>query len=100
MFADHENFNECPKIEIISLFKKKEDSKSDVREIAKLLVLRINYPQGEGFIAVTQIRGINTETNATSVYVWMATNHQAKAGSERTKEIADFDLGRSALKPT
>jgi multidrug efflux pump len=35
-----------------------------------------------------------------AVYVWMATDHQAKAGSERTKEIADFDLDRSALKPT
>ena len=35
-----------------------------------------------------------------AVYVWLATNHQAKAGSERTKEIADFDLGRQALKPT
>ena len=35
-----------------------------------------------------------------AVYVWMATDHQAKAGSERTKEIADFDLGRSGLKPT
>ena len=30
-----------------------------------------------------------------AVYVWMATNHQAKAGSERTKEIADFDLGET-----
>ena len=35
-----------------------------------------------------------------AVYVWMATDHKAKAGSERTKEIADFDLGRSGLKPT
>ena len=30
----------------------------------------------------------------------IATDHQAKAGSDRTKEIADFDLGRQALKPT
>ena len=35
-----------------------------------------------------------------AVYVWLATDHQAKAGSERTKEIADFDLGNKALKPT
>ena len=26
--------------------------------------------------------------------------HNHKAGSERTKEIADFDLGKSALKPS
>ena len=35
-----------------------------------------------------------------AVYVWLATDHQAKADSQRTKEIADFDLGRTALKPT
>src|SRR5437870_2125471 len=35
-----------------------------------------------------------------AVYVWIATDHQAKADSERTKEIADFDLGRPVLKPT
>ena len=34
-----------------------------------------------------------------AVYVWMATDHQAKAGSKRTREIADFDLGNKALKP-
>ncbi|MGH6709562.1 MAG: efflux RND transporter permease subunit, partial [Bradyrhizobium sp.] len=35
-----------------------------------------------------------------AVYVWMATDHQANASSQRTKEIADFDLGTSGLKPT
>jgi len=30
----------------------------------------------------------------------MATDHQAHASSQRTKEIADFDLGNKALKPT
>jgi multidrug efflux pump len=35
-----------------------------------------------------------------AVYVWLATDHQAKADSQRTKEIADFDLDRTALKPT
>ena len=35
-----------------------------------------------------------------AVYVWLATDHQAKADSERTREIADFDLGRPVLKPT
>jgi len=35
-----------------------------------------------------------------AVYVWMATDHQAHASSERTKEIEDFDLERSGLKPT
>jgi len=36
-----------------------------------------------------------------AVYVWMATDHQANASSQRTKEIADFDLGTSgALKTT
>jgi multidrug efflux pump len=35
-----------------------------------------------------------------AVYVWMATDHQAHANSARTKEIADFDLGNKALKPT
>ena len=34
-----------------------------------------------------------------AVYVAIATDHRAKAGSERTREIADFDLGK-ALKPT
>src|ERR1700732_4211019 len=34
-----------------------------------------------------------------AVYVAIATDHRAKASSERTKEIADFDLG-NALKPT
>jgi multidrug efflux pump len=32
--------------------------------------------------------------------VALATDHQAKAGSDRTREIADFDLGRQGLKPT
>src|SRR4029453_18367464 len=35
-----------------------------------------------------------------AVYVWIATDQQAAAGSERTKEIAEFDLGKTALKPT
>ena len=34
-----------------------------------------------------------------AVYVAIATDHRAKAGSVRSKEIADFDLGK-ALKPT
>jgi multidrug efflux pump len=32
-----------------------------------------------------------------AVYVTIATNHQAKANSERTKQIAEYDMG---LKPT
>ena len=35
-----------------------------------------------------------------AVYVAIATDHQAKAEFGRTREIADFDLGRQALKPT
>jgi multidrug efflux pump len=35
-----------------------------------------------------------------AVYVTIATDHRAKAGSDRTKQIADFDVGRPALKPT
>jgi multidrug efflux pump len=35
-----------------------------------------------------------------AVYVFLATDHQARAGSDRTREIADFDLGGRALKPT
>ena len=35
-----------------------------------------------------------------AVYVAIATDHHAHAESDRTKEIADFDLGRQALKPT
>jgi multidrug efflux pump len=36
-----------------------------------------------------------------AVYVAIATDHRANAESDRTKEIEDFDLGRStALKPT
>ena len=35
-----------------------------------------------------------------AVYVAIATDHRAGAESERTKEIADFDLGPKALKPT
>src|ERR1700751_1588356 len=34
-----------------------------------------------------------------AVYVTIATDHQAEANSERTKEIAEYDLGRQ-LKPT
>src|SRR5215470_8916302 len=34
-----------------------------------------------------------------AVYVTLATDHQAKAGSERTREIAEYDLSRQ-LKPT
>jgi multidrug efflux pump len=34
-----------------------------------------------------------------AVYVTLATDHQAKAGSERTREIADYELGQQ-LKPT
>src|SRR6185312_1597485 len=32
-----------------------------------------------------------------AVYVWMATDHQAKADSERTREIADYDLGNKGV---
>jgi multidrug efflux pump len=35
-----------------------------------------------------------------AVYVSLATDHRAKVDSDRTKEIADFDLGPGALKPT
>ena len=35
-----------------------------------------------------------------AVYVAIATDHRAGAESERSKEIADFDLGPKALKPT
>src|SRR6267154_890293 len=35
-----------------------------------------------------------------AVYVAIATDHRAGAVSERSKEIADFDLGSKALKPT
>ena len=35
-----------------------------------------------------------------AVYVWMATDHQASRTSQRTKEIEDFDLGTTGLKPT
>ena len=35
-----------------------------------------------------------------AVYVMIATDHRAKADSRRTREIADFDLGPKALKPT
>jgi multidrug efflux pump len=35
-----------------------------------------------------------------AVYVVLATDHRAGAESERAKEIADFDLGQKALKPT
>jgi multidrug efflux pump len=34
-----------------------------------------------------------------AVYVALATDHRAGADSQRTKEIADFDLGPKALKP-
>ena len=35
-----------------------------------------------------------------AVYVAIATDHRANADSDRTREIADFDLGQGALKPT
>jgi multidrug efflux pump len=35
-----------------------------------------------------------------AVYVSIATDHRAAAESERAKEIAEFDLGTKALKPT
>ena len=35
-----------------------------------------------------------------AVYVWLATDHRANLESKRTKEIADFDLGATALKAT
>ena len=35
-----------------------------------------------------------------AVYVAIATDHRAHAESDRTKEIEEFDLGRTALKPT
>ncbi len=35
-----------------------------------------------------------------AVYVAIATDHRAGAESQRAKEIADFDLGSKALKPT
>ena len=35
-----------------------------------------------------------------AVYVWIATDHRAGAESERAREIADFDMGSNALKPT
>jgi len=35
-----------------------------------------------------------------AVYVWMATDHQANRTSQRTKEIEEFDLGNTGLKPT
>jgi len=34
-----------------------------------------------------------------AVYVTLATDHQANASSERTKQIAEYDLGQQ-LKPT
>jgi multidrug efflux pump len=35
-----------------------------------------------------------------AVYVTIATDHQAAANSERSKQIAEYDLGDKALKPT
>ena len=35
-----------------------------------------------------------------AVYVAIATDHRASAESRRSKEIADFDMGSKALKPT
>ena len=35
-----------------------------------------------------------------AVYMTIATDHQAEANSERSKQIADIDLGDKALKPT
>ncbi len=34
-----------------------------------------------------------------AVYVTLATDHQARSSSERTKQIADYDLGRQQPKP-
>jgi multidrug efflux pump len=35
-----------------------------------------------------------------AVYMTIATDHQAAANSERSKQIAEYDLGGKALKPT
>jgi multidrug efflux pump len=35
-----------------------------------------------------------------AVYVWIATDHRAGAESQRAREIAEFDLGNKALRPT
>jgi multidrug efflux pump len=35
-----------------------------------------------------------------AVYVWIATDHRAGAESERAREIAEFDMGSKALRPT
>jgi multidrug efflux pump len=35
-----------------------------------------------------------------AVYVAIATDHRAAAESQRSKEIADFEVGPEALKPT
>jgi len=35
-----------------------------------------------------------------AVYVVLATDHRANAASQRSKEIAEFDLGSKAFKPT
>jgi len=35
-----------------------------------------------------------------AVYVTIATDHRAHAESDRTREIEEFDLGRTGLKPT
>jgi multidrug efflux pump len=35
-----------------------------------------------------------------AVYVVLATDHRAAADSERTRQIADYDLGSKALKAT
>jgi len=35
-----------------------------------------------------------------AVYVSIASDHLAAAGSERAKQIADMDVGPGALKPT
>jgi multidrug efflux pump len=35
-----------------------------------------------------------------AVYVAIATDHRAGAESQRSKDIADFDLGSSGLRPT
>jgi multidrug efflux pump len=35
-----------------------------------------------------------------AVYVAIATDHRAAAGSKRSKEIVDFEIGTKALKPT
>src|SRR3989440_1393698 len=56
-------------------------------------------------IGLVVVAGMSTGTLFTlfvlpAVYVLLATVHRAYLESKRTKEIADFDLGAKALKPT